>query len=250
MWGSRPSPCAVSGPRLAPLSGALLALVARQCLASAPVPVSCLLEWQLPSPPGVTPGPVILLATKGGDGNCLVKPPHPLSALGRGEIITLTVNDTKLSVPVPPRLLVASACPGHGSLLPSPHGGPWGWRGGAGRGPTQWLQPVLMVPPRPGAMNNIRSTLLNSTSDSDLMRYRAISKIPQITLNFVDFKADAFLAAPSSEKEIIAPTKLKDRTHNVTEKVTQVSPAAGGGWTVLRAWSEPRRMLRTAGGWC
>uniref|UniRef100_A0A8B9NYU1 PAC domain-containing protein n=1 Tax=Apteryx owenii TaxID=8824 RepID=A0A8B9NYU1_APTOW len=66
------------------------------------------------------------------------------------------------------------------------------------------------------------STLLNSTSDSDLMRYRAISKIPQITLNFVDFKADAFLAAPSSEKEIIAPTKLKDRTHNVTEKVTQV----------------------------
>uniref|UniRef100_A0A8B9T5W3 Potassium voltage-gated channel subfamily H member 2 n=1 Tax=Anas platyrhynchos TaxID=8839 RepID=A0A8B9T5W3_ANAPL len=78
------------------------------------------------------------------------------------------------------------------------------------------------------AMNNIRSTLLNSTSDSDLMRYRAISKIPQITLNFVDFKADAFLAAPSSEKEIIAPTKLKDRTHNVTEKVTQVSPAARG----------------------
>uniref|UniRef100_A0A8C7EDW8 Potassium voltage-gated channel subfamily H member 2-like n=1 Tax=Nothoprocta perdicaria TaxID=30464 RepID=A0A8C7EDW8_NOTPE len=73
-----------------------------------------------------------------------------------------------------------------------------------------------------GAMNNVRSTLLNSTSDSDLMRYRAISKIPQITLNFVDFKADAFLAAPSGEKEIIAPTKLKDRTHNVTEKVTQV----------------------------
>lgn len=122
--------------------------------------------------------------------------------------------------------------------------------GRGGGGPILWLQPVLMVPPRPGAMNNIRSTLLNSTSDSDLMRYRAISKIPQITLNFVDFKADAFLAAPSSEKEIIAPTKLKDRTHNVTEKVTQVSPAAGGGWTVLRAWSEPRRMLRTAGGWC
>ncbi|XP_064910967.1 potassium voltage-gated channel subfamily H member 2 isoform X2 [Columba livia] len=73
-----------------------------------------------------------------------------------------------------------------------------------------------------GAMNNVRNALLNSTSDSDLMRYRAISKIPQITLNFVDFKADAFLAAPPGEKEIIAPTKLKDRTHNVTEKVTQV----------------------------
>ncbi|KQK82950.1 potassium voltage-gated channel subfamily H member 2-like protein [Amazona aestiva] len=72
-----------------------------------------------------------------------------------------------------------------------------------------------------GAMTTVRSALLNSTSDSDLMRYRAISKIPQITLNFVDFKADAFLAAPPGEKEIIAPTKLKDRTHNVTEKVTQ-----------------------------
>ncbi|XP_041422733.1 potassium voltage-gated channel subfamily H member 2 isoform X2 [Xenopus laevis] len=73
-----------------------------------------------------------------------------------------------------------------------------------------------------GAMNNIRANLLNSTSDSDLMRYRAISKIPQITLNFVDFKGDSFLTSPSNEKEIIAPTKLKDRTHNVTEKVTQV----------------------------
>uniref|UniRef100_A0ABM5GM67 Voltage-gated inwardly rectifying potassium channel KCNH2 n=1 Tax=Pogona vitticeps TaxID=103695 RepID=A0ABM5GM67_9SAUR len=73
-----------------------------------------------------------------------------------------------------------------------------------------------------GAMNNLRSHLLNSTSDSDLMRYRAISKIPQITLNFVDFKAEAFLTSPSNEKEIIASSKLKDRTHNVTEKVTQV----------------------------
>ncbi|XP_028606031.2 voltage-gated inwardly rectifying potassium channel KCNH2 isoform X1 [Podarcis muralis] len=73
-----------------------------------------------------------------------------------------------------------------------------------------------------GAMNNVRSHLLNSTSDSDLIRYRAISKIPQITLNFVDFKAEAFLTSPSNEKEIIASSKLKDRTHNVTEKVTQV----------------------------
>ncbi|KAE8594974.1 hypothetical protein XENTR_v10015400 [Xenopus tropicalis] len=73
-----------------------------------------------------------------------------------------------------------------------------------------------------GAMNNIRANLLNSTSDSDLMRYRTISKIPQITLNFVDFKGDSFLTSPSNEKEIIAPSKLKDRTHNVTEKVTQV----------------------------
>uniref|UniRef100_H2LGS9 Voltage-gated inwardly rectifying potassium channel KCNH2 n=1 Tax=Oryzias latipes TaxID=8090 RepID=H2LGS9_ORYLA len=66
------------------------------------------------------------------------------------------------------------------------------------------------------------SNMLNSTSDSDLMRYRAISKIPQITLNFVDFKPDPLIALPSGEMDIIAPCKLIDRTHNVTEKVTQV----------------------------
>ncbi|KAI7792924.1 putative potassium voltage-gated channel subfamily H member 2-like, partial [Triplophysa rosa] len=71
-----------------------------------------------------------------------------------------------------------------------------------------------------GAMNN-RSRILNSTSDSDLMRYRAISKIPQITLNFVDFKADPLIALPAGEMDILAPCKLIDRTHNVTEKVTQ-----------------------------
>ncbi|ELK27524.1 Potassium voltage-gated channel subfamily H member 2 [Myotis davidii] len=79
--------------------------------------------------------------------------------------------------------------------------------------PTSWLAP--------GAMHPLRSGLLNSTSDSDLVRYRTISKIPQITLNFVDLKGDPFLASPSSDREIIAP-KIKERTHNVTEKVTQV----------------------------
>lgn len=54
------------------------------------------------------------------------------------------------------------------------------------------------------------------------MRYRAISKIPQITLNFVDFKPDPLIALPPGEMDIIAPCKLIDRTHNVTEKVTQV----------------------------
>ncbi|XP_062847284.1 potassium voltage-gated channel subfamily H member 2 [Trichomycterus rosablanca] len=72
-----------------------------------------------------------------------------------------------------------------------------------------------------GAVNN-KSSILNSTSDSDLMRYRAISKIPQITLNFVDFKPDPLIALPPGEMDIIAPCKLIDRTHNVTEKVTQV----------------------------
>uniref|UniRef100_A0A3B4H2B7 Voltage-gated inwardly rectifying potassium channel KCNH2 n=1 Tax=Pundamilia nyererei TaxID=303518 RepID=A0A3B4H2B7_9CICH len=69
---------------------------------------------------------------------------------------------------------------------------------------------------------NSKLNILNSTSDSDLMRYRTISKIPQITLNFVDFKPDPLIALPSGEMDIIAPCKLIDRTHNVTEKVTQV----------------------------
>lgn len=73
-----------------------------------------------------------------------------------------------------------------------------------------------------GAVNS-KSNILNSTSDSDLMRYRTISKIPQITLNFVDFKPDPLIALPTGEMDIIAPCKLIDRTHNVTEKVTQVS---------------------------
>ncbi|GAA6107139.1 potassium voltage-gated channel subfamily H member 2 [Tachysurus ichikawai] len=72
-----------------------------------------------------------------------------------------------------------------------------------------------------GAVNN-KTSMLNSTSDSDLMRYRAISKIPQITLNFVDFKPDPLIALPPGEMDIIAPCKLIDRTHNVTEKVTQL----------------------------
>lgn len=115
-------------------------------------------------------------------------------------------------------------------------------------------------------MNNARSALLNSTSDSDLVRYRAISRIPQITLNFVDLKADTFLATPSGEKEIIAPTKVKDRTHNVTEKVTQVSPpwhgvgaegtVAGASWlscgcaSGLSTWSGGCAVARDAAPAC
>lgn len=74
-------------------------------------------------------------------------------------------------------------------------------------------------------MHPLRSGLQNSTSDSDLARCRTISKIPQITLNFVDLKGDPFLASPASDREIIAP-KIKERTHNVTEKVTQVGAQA------------------------
>ncbi|XP_069792330.1 voltage-gated inwardly rectifying potassium channel KCNH7-like [Narcine bancroftii] len=73
-----------------------------------------------------------------------------------------------------------------------------------------------------GPFNHIKSSLLGSTSDSNLNKYSTISKIPQITLNFSEVKAEKKSSSPpSSEKTIIAP-KVKERTHNVTEKVTQV----------------------------
>ncbi|XP_016424662.1 potassium voltage-gated channel subfamily H member 2-like [Sinocyclocheilus rhinocerous] len=83
-----------------------------------------------------------------------------------------------------------------------------------------------------GAMNN-KFSILNSTSDSDLMRYRTISKIPQITLNFVDFKPDPLISLPAGEMDIIAPCKLIDRTHNVTEKVTQTIQIHSDAFGVL-----------------
>ncbi|NXA46695.1 KCNH7 protein, partial [Nothocercus julius] len=73
-----------------------------------------------------------------------------------------------------------------------------------------------------GPFNHIKSSLLGSTSDSNLNKYSTINKIPQLTLNFSDIKSEKKSSSPpSSDKTIIAP-KVKDRTHNVTEKVTQV----------------------------
>uniref|UniRef100_A0A6Q2ZG89 Potassium channel, voltage gated eag related subfamily H, member 7 n=1 Tax=Esox lucius TaxID=8010 RepID=A0A6Q2ZG89_ESOLU len=74
----------------------------------------------------------------------------------------------------------------------------------------------------PGPFNQIKSSLLGSTSDSHLNRYSTINRIPLITLNFSEANNDKKCPSPqSSEKTIIAP-KVKDRTHNVTDKVTQV----------------------------
>ncbi|KAG7466900.1 hypothetical protein MATL_G00147270 [Megalops atlanticus] len=73
-----------------------------------------------------------------------------------------------------------------------------------------------------GPFNHLKSSLLGSTSDSNLNKYSTINKIPLITLNFSEANNERKTASPpSSEKTIIAP-KVKDRTHNVTEKVTQV----------------------------
>uniref|UniRef100_A0A674MV31 Potassium voltage-gated channel subfamily H member 7 n=1 Tax=Takifugu rubripes TaxID=31033 RepID=A0A674MV31_TAKRU len=70
--------------------------------------------------------------------------------------------------------------------------------------------------------SKIKSSLLGSTSDSNLNKYSTINKIPLIALNFSEANNEKKCPSPpSSEKTIIAP-KVKDRTHNVTDKVTQV----------------------------
>lgn len=69
-------------------------------------------------------------------------------------------------------------------------------------------------------LSDLKPNTLNSTSDSDLMRHRAVSRIPQVTLTF---SSDRMRPPSPNEIEIIAPSKIKDRTQNVTEKVTQVT---------------------------
>ncbi|XP_047427654.1 potassium voltage-gated channel subfamily H member 6a isoform X2 [Mugil cephalus] len=76
---------------------------------------------------------------------------------------------------------------------------------------------------RPGdarTNSNLKPCAVNSTSDSDLMRHRTIGRIPQVTLTF---GSDQMRPPSPTEIEIIAPSKIKDRTQNVTEKVTQVT---------------------------
>ncbi|XP_051259081.1 potassium voltage-gated channel subfamily H member 7-like isoform X2 [Dicentrarchus labrax] len=72
-----------------------------------------------------------------------------------------------------------------------------------------------------GPFNHMKSSLLGSTSDSNINKYSTISKIPLIALNFHEGTDKKTHSPPTSETTIIAP-KVKDRTHNVTEKVTQV----------------------------
>ncbi|XP_071654256.1 voltage-gated inwardly rectifying potassium channel KCNH6 isoform X3 [Patagioenas fasciata] len=74
----------------------------------------------------------------------------------------------------------------------------------------------------PTKTSHVKPNPPNSTSDSDLMKYRTISQIPQFTLNFVEFNLEKHRSGSTTEIEIIAPHKVMERTQNVTEKVTQV----------------------------
>lgn len=70
------------------------------------------------------------------------------------------------------------------------------------------------------SFSDLKPSNFNSTSDSDLMRHRTIGRIPQVTISF---GSDRLRPPSPTEIEIIAPSKIKDRTQNVSEKVTQVT---------------------------
>lgn len=95
-----------------------------------------------------------------------------------------------------------------------------------------------------GPFNQIKSSLLGSTSDSNLTKYSTINKIPLITLNFSETNNDKRASSPhSSEKTIIAP-KVKDRTHNVTDKVTQVRDIYYYKCSTQTKWSQQSALTK------
>ncbi|XP_049449953.1 potassium voltage-gated channel subfamily H member 7-like isoform X3 [Epinephelus fuscoguttatus] len=77
-----------------------------------------------------------------------------------------------------------------------------------------------------GPFNHVKPSLLGSTSDSNINKYSTIHKIPLIALNFSEATDKKTHSPPTSDKTIIAP-KVKERTHNVTEKVTQTTTLIG-----------------------
>uniref|UniRef100_A0A9J7YND7 Voltage-gated inwardly rectifying potassium channel KCNH2 n=1 Tax=Cyprinus carpio carpio TaxID=630221 RepID=A0A9J7YND7_CYPCA len=84
-----------------------------------------------------------------------------------------------------------------------------------------WDRKLPVRPSSTGAMHS-KASLQNATSDPDLIRLRTSAQGPRISHTLIDIKPDPLIAVPPGEIDIIAPCKLIDRTHNVTEKVTQV----------------------------
>ncbi|XP_031690670.1 potassium voltage-gated channel subfamily H member 6-like isoform X4 [Oncorhynchus kisutch] len=89
-------------------------------------------------------------------------------------------------------------------------------------------------PKLPGPVGDLKAGTLSSTSDSDLMRRRTSTRRTStrnpLTLSF----ASDLLRPPSpTEIEIIAPSKVKDRHRDVTEKVTHVTQVLSLGADVL-----------------
>jgi hypothetical protein len=83
--------------------------------------------------------------------------------------------------------------------------------------------------------SSLRNVTSDTTSDPNLIRFRTFSHVTQV--NPLEYRPDPLVALPSAEMDIIAPCKLMDRTHGVTEKFTQVSrcssPISGCIWIGL-----------------
>ncbi|XP_045077039.1 potassium voltage-gated channel subfamily H member 6-like isoform X2 [Coregonus clupeaformis] len=86
----------------------------------------------------------------------------------------------------------------------------------------------------PRSNSNLKAGTLSSTSDSDLMRRRTSTRRTStrnpLTLSFT---SDLLRPPSPTEIEIIAPSKVKDRHRDVTEKVTHVTQVLSLGADVL-----------------
>ncbi|XP_051552745.1 potassium voltage-gated channel subfamily H member 6-like isoform X2 [Myxocyprinus asiaticus] len=119
-------------------------------------------------------------------------------------------NLTSEASPSSCSMAYSRSCESLCGMRPSPSTHDFSW---------DWKLPIR--PSSTGAMHR-KASLQNATSDSDLIRFRTSVRASQITHNLIDIKPDPLITVPASEIDIIAPCKLIDRTHNVTEKVTQV----------------------------
>lgn len=92
--------------------------------------------------------------------------------------------------------------------------------------PLLLCEPVFSLWRRPLPAADLKPSTVNSTSDSDLMKLRTVSRIPQVRLSF---GADPRTRSPSAgEIEIITASRVKERTQHVTERVTQVTQVRSG----------------------
>ncbi|XP_064848041.1 potassium voltage-gated channel subfamily H member 2-like [Oncorhynchus masou masou] len=92
------------------------------------------------------------------------------------------------------------------------------------RGRASWHGKLQTRPSSTGRMTCMKSSLRNvtsdTTSDPNLIRFRTFSHVTQV--NPLEYRPNPLVAHPSAEMDIIAPCKLMDRTHGVTEKFTQI----------------------------
>ncbi|KAG7256572.1 hypothetical protein CRUP_012678 [Coryphaenoides rupestris] len=90
--------------------------------------------------------------------------------------------------------------------------------------------------PRASSLENGTSSVKHSSSVDDLKKRRSfcdrrlqmrhscsecLTTVHQLTQSLLEPKTDSYVALHSGERDILAPCKLMDRTHHVTEKVTQ-----------------------------